>query len=314
MNDIETLQPRLFQHLARSIRQNRLHHAYVLVGTHESSLQRAFSKIAQVLLCQNKTQFVACGTCEGCRQWLAGNHTDAITLEPDEKQTLSIDVIRTLMTRIGYKTADEQLRLIAIVHADVMTIAAQNALLKTLEEPPHKTHFFLLTTRPKRLLPTLRSRTIRLNLQQTSLYSVDQVDTLRNAQTRIGRCLQILAADENVTDKDLELPGNVDKSLFRQLLAPETMPQTLKLANIFGQDEMLTNYALLVLESYGRDVLANYYGASDKQLVFCDALVPPTIQQCQKLTTGIQEARKKAVYHPNRTMLLESLLLNLIKT
>jgi DNA polymerase-3 subunit delta' len=104
----------------------------------------------------------ACGTCRACDRIARGVHVDVIAVEPDDKASIKIDVIRDILGRTAYRPFEGKRRLVLIREADTLEQASQNALLKSLEEPPPGTIFILTTAVPGALLPTVRSRCMRL--------------------------------------------------------------------------------------------------------------------------------------------------------
>ena len=102
----------------------------------------------------------ACGECAACRRIARGVHPDVIALAPEgDRVTVAIDQIRALNEQIAYRPFEGRRRVVIVDEAaDVLLGPSQNALLKTLEEPPSGTVFVLVTSRPDALLPTVRSR------------------------------------------------------------------------------------------------------------------------------------------------------------
>jgi DNA polymerase-3 subunit delta' len=104
----------------------------------------------------------ACGTCRSCDRIARGVHVDVIALEPDDKASIKIDLVRDVLSRTSYRPFEGKRRVVLIREADTLETASQNALLKSLEEPPPGTMFILTTAVPGVLLPTVRSRCMRL--------------------------------------------------------------------------------------------------------------------------------------------------------
>ncbi len=104
----------------------------------------------------------ACGTCRACDRIARGVHVDVIAIEPDERASIKIDVIRDMLSRTSFRPFEGKRRFVLIREADTLEPAAQNSLLKSLEEPPPGTIFILTTAIPGALLPTVRSRCMRL--------------------------------------------------------------------------------------------------------------------------------------------------------
>lgn len=167
----------------------RLPHALLIHGAPGVGKLALAERFAQLLLCEKRGQgAVPCGRCEGCRWFLAGNHPDARIIEPaavaialarprtlseegDEESPgekkkpsmeIRIDEVRALAGFVNVKSHRGSLR-VAIIHpAEDITVQAANALLKSLEEPPPGAVFLLVSHRPARLLPTIRSRCVPL--------------------------------------------------------------------------------------------------------------------------------------------------------
>jgi DNA polymerase-3 subunit delta' len=104
----------------------------------------------------------ACGQCRACDRIARGVHVDVNMLEPDDRASIKIDVVRDVLLRTGFRPFEGRQRVVLIRDADALEQASQNALLKALEEPPPGTMFILTTAVPGTLLPTVRSRCMRL--------------------------------------------------------------------------------------------------------------------------------------------------------
>ena len=104
----------------------------------------------------------ACGTCASCARIARQVHADVLLVEPGDTGVIKVDQVRDIVERTGYRPFEGRRRVIIVDEADAMLSEAQNALLKTLEEPPSASMFVLVTSRPDELLPTVRSRCQRL--------------------------------------------------------------------------------------------------------------------------------------------------------
>ena len=114
---------------------------------------------------ESGVEFDACGTCTACARIARGMHPDVLVIEPGDSGSIKIDPIRDLIDRCHYRPFEGRRRAVIIDDADALVPAAQNALLKTLEEPPSASTFMLVTARPDLLLATVRSRCPRLRFQ-----------------------------------------------------------------------------------------------------------------------------------------------------
>jgi len=104
----------------------------------------------------------ACGKCRACDRVARRVHVDVIALEPDERASIKIDVVRDVLGRTSFRPFEGKRRVVLIREADTLEPQAQNSLLKSLEEPLPATIFVLTTAVPGALLPTVRSRCMRL--------------------------------------------------------------------------------------------------------------------------------------------------------
>ena len=109
--------------------------------------------------------FDACGVCTACTRIARGIHPDVLVLEPGDNGSIKIEQVRDVVDRAAYRPFEGKRRVVIIDGADALVSAAQNALLKTLEEPPSLSAFILVTARPDVLLPTVLSRCPRLNFR-----------------------------------------------------------------------------------------------------------------------------------------------------
>jgi DNA polymerase-3 subunit delta' len=119
----------------------------------------------------------ACGVCGPCTRIARGVHADVLVVEPGDSGSIKIDQVRDAIDRSAYRPFEGRRRVVIVDVADALVGEAQNALLKTLEEPPPSSVFVLVTSRPDLLLPTVRSRGHRLRFGALSESDVAAVLT-----------------------------------------------------------------------------------------------------------------------------------------
>jgi DNA polymerase-3 subunit delta' len=124
--------------------------------------------LAQLVNCQAPLGEDACGECPPCRRIARGVHADVLILEPGETGAIKIEQIREAIERSAYRPFEGRRRVVIIDDAEQIVLAAQDALLKTLEEPPPGTTFVLVSAVPETLVPTIRSRCQRLRFGRLS--------------------------------------------------------------------------------------------------------------------------------------------------
>lgn len=152
------------QHLQTAIEQNKISHSYIINGESGSGKKLTAAIFAETLQCEDKG-INPCGLCKSCIQAESGNHPDIIWVT-HEKYSIGVDDIRNqLNNNISIKPYSRPYKIYIIPDADKMTEQAQNALLKTIEEPPEYAVILLLTNNVDNLLPTILSRCVTLNLK-----------------------------------------------------------------------------------------------------------------------------------------------------
>jgi DNA polymerase-3 subunit delta' len=167
----------------------------------------------------------ACGACRACDRVGRGVHVDVLILQPDERASIKIDVVRDVLERTSFRPFEGRRRVVIIRDADTLEPAAQNALLKSLEEPPPTTAFVLTTAVPSALLPTVRSRCMRL---------------------RFGRLTEREVADVLVRDHDIA----EDEARAAASLADGRVGEALALGS--SDVAVLREAALLLLQQAAR--------------------------------------------------------------
>ncbi len=154
----------LIKQIESAWQQDRLPHALLLHGQPGLGKRRLAEWVARGLLCEApRDHLVACGHCNGCRLAKAGSHPDLTVVTPEEgKQQLSVDQVRTVSEWLVMTSHQQGWKIAIIDPAQLMTVAAANSLLKTLEEPPARSLLILVASSLQGLPATLRSRCQRL--------------------------------------------------------------------------------------------------------------------------------------------------------
>ncbi len=150
-------------------------HALLIVGPRGAGVGTLARDVVATLLCTSPMEGGACGDCRSCRLVASGSHADLALIVPsgDRADEIGIELIRELEASLALLPVEGGRRVALIERADRMSEPAQDALLKTLEEPPARTHIVLAAAEDSSLLPTIRSRcaTIRLGLPDAAAAS-----------------------------------------------------------------------------------------------------------------------------------------------
>ena len=202
----------IINHLKSAMKWNKVSHAYIFNGEKGSGKKMLANAFAQMLQCEGEGE-KPCGTCRSCRQAESGNHPDIIRVIHEKPNSIGIEDIREqLAGDIQIKPYQSRYKIYIVPDAEKMTVQAQNALLKTIEEPPSYAVILFLTTNAASFLPTILSRCVVLNMKpvpdtEVRKYLMEHVEIpdyqadvcTAFAQGNIGKAVK-LATSENFNE------------------------------------------------------------------------------------------------------------------
>lgn len=156
--------------LATRLREDRLAHALLLTGPDGIGKRHLAELLAQALVCGARQPVgLPCGVCRTCLLYAAGTHPDVLRIAPeDDSRDIRVHQIRALSESVAKTAQLGGYKAVLVVPAERMTLAAANALLKTLEEPAPRSVLLLVSARPSALPATIRSRCQRLGFRPPS--------------------------------------------------------------------------------------------------------------------------------------------------
>lgn len=158
-------QEKVIANMQQTVRSGNVSHAYILYGETGAGKKMLAYTFAAALQCEEKTG-EPCMKCESCKKAAGKNHPDIITLTHNKDGLITVDEVREqLVNDISIKPYNSPWKIYLVPDAEMMNEQAQNAILKTIEEPPEYAVILLLTNNVESLLPTIRSRCVRLDLK-----------------------------------------------------------------------------------------------------------------------------------------------------
>ena len=201
---------RLLSLLSQAIGRQSLTPSLILSGPEGVGKRLTALSIAQELNCLNRPSSIvhrrstmdddgACGECAVCRRIARGMHPDVMTIEPGESGSIKIEQVRDAIDSAVYRPFEGRRRVTILEQADALVIQAQNALLKTLEEPLPASVFVLVTSRPDTLLPTVRSRCAHLRFGRLQVVEVASVLERSHGYSHADALTAAAASDGSVS-------------------------------------------------------------------------------------------------------------------
>ena len=264
------------EHMQAAIRDKKPFHAYLFQGEEGVGKEALARTIAAGLQCQSESADKPCKECVSCRQMESGNQPDVIWVTR-EKASLGVDEIREqLCNTMDIKPFSSPYKIYLVPEAEKMTEAAQNALLKTIEEPPEYGIVILMTSNISALLPTIQSRCLTMEFRPLSTAVVEsyvkehcQVPDYQArasaafAQGNLGKAMRYAKSEDFIERKDhiISLLRHVEQMDLSEMLAVIKDLGTRK-------DEVRDYIDLMVL--WYRDVLLFKATKDINQLLFQD--------------------------------------------
>lgn len=329
----------IISHLKTAIALQKVSHAYIINGPASCGKMLLANAFAMTLQCETvqkkldagETEVLTaamaepCMHCRSCRQAIGKNQPDIIYLTHEKPNTISVDDVRKQINGdIGIKPYSSRYKIYIVDEAEKMNVQAQNALLKTIEEPPAYAVILLLTTNADAFLPTIRSRCVTLDckpakdakvreflMKQCQIPDYKADICVAFAQGNVGRAM-LLAGSERFNElKDFTL------QILRRIgdIPDYDILQELKPLNDF-KEEIKDFFDLLLL--WYRDVLLYKASGQEEQLIFQDQSFE-IMQQAQKSTyaglqnilEAIETAKRRIQANVNFELTLELLLMTI---
>lgn len=311
------------EYLRKGIRHDRIRHAYLITGTESVGKSTLATAFAMALNCEQPTPDARpCGECRACKLIRAGNHIDMLYSETDANTgVLKIDTIRSVTNRIAMKPYEARYRVAIFADFDHAQPRAQDALLKTLEEPPPYAVLILLASSLEPILPTItsRSQVIRLRPVSTEMihnvlmqdYGADNVQAALLSGLsggRIGWAINTIQQPELLDQRQMAL------DLLDQILAADRKGR-FDLANDLANDKPALAQLLELWLTYWRDLLHKTEGSTvrlsnaDRQIQIEQAVYSLRPEEALTALQATRGLLNQLAFNINLRLALEVMLL-----
>ena len=315
-------QEQLKEHLQNAIAMNKVSHAYIINGERNAGKEFIARVFAMALQCEQK-EAEPCGECHSCKQALSNNQPDIIYISHEKPNTIGVEDIRAQINNdIVIKPYSSPRKIYIVNEGEKMTPQAQNALLKTLEEPPEYAVIVILTTNVEALLPTVLSRCVVLNMKPVSdalvkKYLMEQLgvpDYKANicvafARGNIGKAKLLASSEEfeKVKDEAISLVKNINDMEIHEIV---------KAIKKISEYKFDVNDYLDILMAWYRDVLFFKATKDVNSLVFKEEIQQimrvsdrSTYEGIETIVNALQSAKKRLEANVNFDLTMELLLL-----
>ena len=314
----------IIQYMRDAIEQDKVSHAYILNGQRGSGKKLLAKLFAMALQCESgKSE--PCGECRSCIQTNNGNQPDIITVRHETPSSISVDDVRQQINGdIMIKPYSSPYKIYIVPEADLMTVQAQNAILKTIEEPPEYAIIFLLTENADSLLPTIRSRCVMLKLRNikdklVKKYLMEQMQIpdyqaelcAAFAQGNIGRAIMLAKSEHfnEIKEEAIQLLKYIDEMELSEIVS------AIKEINKYKLE--VTDYFDIMTIWY-RDVLVYKATKNIDSLVFSDQLKhikekasKSSYEGLETILESIEKAKVRLKANVNFDLVMELLLLTI---
>lgn len=313
------------EHMKRAISSGKVSHAYILDGALGSGKILFAKAFAQMLQCENELPGGACHNCHSCRQAETDVHPDIVYVTHEKPATISVDDIRTqINVDIATKPYQGKYKIYIVDEAEKMNVQAQNALLKTIEEPPEYAIIMLLTTNAFGFLQTILSRCVRLELKPVAQETI--VDYLvRKYKIVDYRAREAAAFSMGAVGRAINLATSESFNELREC-AIETLKKVheLDMPNLMAIVKKTVDFKnnikdfLDIMLMWYRDVLMYKTIVDSTNLIFQDQIYDikrradrSSYNDIKNSLENIELAVKRLDSNVNYEMTIELLLLNL---
>ena len=313
----------VISHLKNAISMGKVSHAYILNGPEGAGKRMIAEAFARALQCENHDT-EGCGKCRSCHQAESRNHPDIIYVNHEKPNTISVaDIREQINGTIDIKPYNmtSRYKVYIVDEAEKMNEQAQNALLKTIEEPPAYAVILLLTTNADAFLQTIRSRCVTLELKAVADEKIHNM-LMRNYQVVDYKADVCVAFAQGNVGKAILLAGSQTfNELKDQTIRLVRKLRDTEVADIMSEVKAIEEFEQIddffdLLLLWYRDVLIYKASGSDAKLIYKDQAneIARQAEDCffdglNRILDGISQARRRLHFNVNQDMTLELLFL-----
>ena len=318
-------QEQLKEHLQSAIERNKVSHAYIINGERNSGKEFIAKVFAMALECPDRKNGEPCQVCHSCKQALSGNHPDIIFVSHEKPNVIGVDDIRNQINgNVAIKPYSGPKKIYIMNEGEKMTVQAQNALLKTLEEPPEYAVILILTANLESMLPTVLSRCVVLNMKPVKdeqikeflMKSMEIPDYKADvcvafARGNVGKARLLAKSEEfdKVRDEALTLLRSIKDMEVHEMVA------AIKKISEYQVD---VNDYLDILSIWYRDVLMFKATHDVNGLIFREEIPyirkvadRSTYEGIESIIDGLEKAKQRLTANVNFDLTMELLLLTI---
>lgn len=314
----------IIEHLQRAAASDKVSHAYIFNGPDRSGKMMLAEAFAMTLQCESGGS-APCMECHSCRQALSKNQPDIIYLTHEKPATISVDEIRKQINNdITIKPYSSPRKVYIIDEAEKMNPQAQNALLKTIEEPPAYAVILLLTTNADAFLPTILSRCITLDLKAVEDDKIRSY-LMQKLQVPDYKAEVCTAFAQGNVGKAIQLAGNEDfNELKHSALQLVKRIHEIELYEMMDAVRKISEYKLTINDYFDilmiwyRDVLLFKATADVNCLIFKDEVYEikksastSSYGGIETILQGLEKAKQRLNANVNFDLVMELLLLTM---
>lgn len=250
-------QQQIKEHLQNALATGKISHAYIISGEKSSGKEFIAKVFAMALQCE-RGETEPCQECRSCRQALSDNHPDIIRIVHEKPGAIGVDDIRAQVNNdIAVKPYSSAYKVYIINEAEKMTVQAQNAILKTLEEPPEYAVILLLTANVNSLLSTILSRCVVLNMKPVADHLIKEYLCRQLAVPDYKAEVCAAFARGNVGKAKMLATSEEFENIKAEALALLKYIQDMDLAEIMAAVKKITEYKLEIKDYL--DICAIWY-------------------------------------------------------